>query len=436
MLPQEIIRIKRDAGELSYDVMQEFFQGYCLGKITDYQMSSMLMAIFFQGMSDQETANLTDIMIKSGTRLSWKNPELVADKHSTGGVGDKTSLIVLPLVTSCGVKVPMMAGRGLGHTGGTLDKLESICGTRVSLDTLEASSIVEQHGGVFMGQTDSFVPLDKKLYALRDVTSTVESIPLIVASILSKKISEGIRHLVMDVKYGSGAFMQKKSDALLLAKKLVQVSKLNGVKTICYLTSMDSCLGRSAGNRVEVEECFDIMSGKFEGLEDTLELSLELASCMVSMVYSDKKQKEIKQQMLDNLKSGKTLEKFKQILTCQGASSFAIDSKENMDMYDLVDVFPESVGYVSSIDVKGLGVAVVSLGGGRRNLEDKIDYRVGLVNVKKVGEYTDQSHPLVRVIFKKNQEDIQNIVDSVRSCFVVSSRKVRPLKLIWKRVES
>ncbi len=435
MLPQELIRLKRDGSSLSYDNIKEFFQGYCDGTIKDYQASSMLMAIFLQGMNDQETADLTDVMIKSGERLSWPHPEFVVDKHSTGGIGDKTSILVLPLVVCEGVKVPMMAGRGLGHTGGTLDKLESIPGVKVELDINKAKSIIEKYGGVFMGQSASFVPLDKKLYALRDVTSTIESIPLIVASILSKKISEGIQYLVMDVKYGSGAFMKTQAQAEELAKKLVQVSKLNKVTTVCYLTSMDQCLGRSAGNALEIKECIDIMNGNFEGVEDTLELSLELASCMVHLAYPNRNQEEIKQTMIKNLKTGKTLKRFNEILTCQGASSFAIDNNENTDMYDLVDVFPESSGYISSIDVKKLGLEVVALGGGRKILEDKIDHRVGLMNVGKVGEFVDSNNPLLKVKMKKNQPNQEEILDSVRSCFVLSDKKVRSPRLIWKKVE-
>ena len=435
MLPQELIRLKRDGVTLSYDEIHEFFQGYCDGKIRDYQVSSMLMAIFFKGMSDQETADLTDVMIKSGERLNWNNPEVVVDKHSTGGIGDKTSLLVLPLAACQGVKIPMMAGRGLGHTGGTLDKLESIPGVKVELGIDKAKDIIETCGGVFMGQTLSFVPLDKKLYALRDVTSTVESIPLIVASILSKKISEGIRYLVMDVKYGSGAFMKSRDEALVLAQKLVQVSKLNGVKTVCYLTSMEQCLGRYAGNSLEIKECMDILNGNFLGVEDTWELSLELASCMVCLVYPDRKQDEVKKSMLEDLKSGKVLEKFEKILTCQGACSFAIDDGANTDIYDLVDVFPDTDGYISSIDVKGLGLCVVGLGGGRRNLEDRIDHGVGILEVKKVGEFVDRKTPLLKIRYRKGQSDIQEISNSVRSCFTLSSSKVNPPVLIWKKVE-
>ncbi len=435
MLPQELIRLKRDGSTLSYDNIKEFFQGYCDGTIKDYQASSMLMAIYFQGLNDQETADLTDIMIKSGTQMNWSHPECVVDKHSTGGIGDKTSMLVLPLAACEGVKIPMMAGRGLGHTGGTLDKLESIPGVKVELDINKAISIVEKHGGVFMGQSATFVPLDKKLYALRDVTSTIESIPLIVASILSKKISEGIRYLVMDVKYGSGAFMADLNQAEQLAHKLVKVSSLHGDKTVCYLTSMEQCLGRAAGNALEIQECMDIMNGKFEGVEDTLELSLELASCMVHLVYPKRDQEEIKQVMLENLKSGKILKKFNEILACQGASSFAIDSNENTDLYDLVDVFSESSGYVSSINVKGLGLTVVALGGGRKTMEDLIDHRVGLMNIKKIGEFVDSNNPLLRVKLKKSQADRESILDSVRSCFVISDKKVCPPSLICKKVE-
>lgn len=311
MLAAEIIRLKRDGFSLQHDQMRSFFLD---PKTEDAQLSAMLMAMFLKGLTVEETAALTTIMRESGKVLDWRFAgKPVVDKHSTGGVGDKTSLIILPLCACFDVVVPMMSGRGLGHTGGTLDKLESLPGMNVFPTSDQAKKLILEHGGVFLGQTQELAPLDKKLYALRDVTGTVESISLITASILSKKLASGVQHLVMDVKFGSGAFMQTMNDSLRLAESIANVGRAAGLRLSCLLTSMDQPLGSYAGNANEVWECLEVMRGR--GPEDTKQLSLELSLEMLRLAGLNLSFNDLE----NKLASGDVYEKFCRIVAGQGA---------------------------------------------------------------------------------------------------------------------
>lgn len=403
-LPQEIIRRKRDGYRLSSGEIEEFFLGFRTGSVADYQMGAMLMAIYLKGMDFEETAALTKLMRDGGKVLSWDfPPERVVDKHSTGGIGDKTSLIIMPLATLEGLRVPMMAGRGLGHTGGTLDKLEAINGMTVYLPVDELMAIGEKYGGVFMGQTEEIAPIDKRLYSLRDVTGTIESIPLITASILSKKLAEGLGGLVMDVKFGSGAFMSKKDDALELAKMIAGVAKECGLALRVLLTSMNSPLGTSAGNALEVAECIDVMQGK--GPDSTRELVIELTAEMVKLAYPSRDMATIRRSLESHLDSGKVFEKFCQIIGAQKGDVSQLRDTSKLPAARLkVPVFADVSGCqsgsplkVSSINVRDLGLAVQELGGGRRLVADAIDPAVGLSGLKRVGDSLEVGEPIAIV---------------------------------------
>lgn len=401
-LPQETIRKTRQGEPLSGDELKSFFHGYLNNEVADYQVAAWLMAVLLKGLSRDETATLTRLMRDSGEVFSWDGPRShVVDKHSTGGVGDKTSLIILPLCVLEGLKMPMIAGRGLGHTGGTLDKLEAV-GWNVFPEPEEARRLVREIGGAFMGQTEHMVPLDRRLYALRDVTATVESIPLIVASILSKKLAEGLGNLVMDVKCGSGAFMKDFDDARKLAEELRIVGKACGLNVSCFLTDMSSPLGRFAGNALEVYECIQVLQGA--GPSSTRELSLELATEAVRLADPSRSPAEIKQNLSRHLDSGAAFELFKKLGREQGAQVKLLEQAESMlrAKYVLpVHAKPVPNGtqtrHVSAIDVRSLGLAVVQLGGGRRLQTDTIDPWVGLSDMLHVGASISDDEPLAFV---------------------------------------
>lgn len=396
VLPQEVIRKKRDGGSLSRSELAEFFGGYLKSDIADYQMGAMLMAITLNGMDPEETAALTEIMRDSGSVFDWGGDRAhTVDKHSTGGIGDKTSMILLPLAALEGVRVPMMAGRGLGHTGGTLDKLQSL-GIDVSLSPDQVRHQIAELGGVFMGQTEHTAPLDRKLYALRDVTATVEAPPLIVASILSKKLAEGLGGLVMDVKFGSGAFMTQQEDAARLARSLRQVGKACGVDVRCLLTDMNSPLGDSAGNALEIKECLDVLAGG--GPQQTRELSLVLAAEMVQLAYPEREMAEIRQRLEGHLKEGRALARFRDVVEAQGGDVTFVDEPERLARAKHAEPIKASrAGYVTDIDVRSLGLAVIELGGGRRLVTDEIDPWVGLTGLKRVGDLVEAGEPLALV---------------------------------------
>lgn len=418
LLPAQLIRLKRDGHEIPTETLREFVLGYTAGKITEYQMAAFLMAVFFRGMTPKEMNGYVQSIMDSGKQLKWEgHPRFLVDKHSTGGIGDKTSMILGPIVAAAGLSVPMMAGRGLGHTGGTLDKLESIPGFSVDLTIREFEEQVLDLGLAFIGQTPEICPADKKLYALRDVTGTVESTPLVCGSILSKKLAEGIRGLVLDVKFGDGAFFKDFSAAEHLAKSLKSIGENFGTKVSVFLTSMEQPLGRYAGNSLEIFECLEILSGNTsapQGIDlytDTRELSLQLAAEMLflsgkytSLATAYGKAKEI-------LESGKALQKWKEVCLRQGAfleklpiarHSFVIPARET--------------GFVSRFETEKIGYLNIKLGAGRIRLEDQLDPTAGIEFHAKVGHPIRKGEPLITLhgsdmsLLKSHADEAQELV--------------------------
>jgi pyrimidine-nucleoside phosphorylase len=396
----DILRKKRDGETLVDAEIDAFVRGAATGDWPDYQLSAMLMAIFQRGMSDAETARLTRSMADSGTRYRWDDiPGPKADKHSTGGVGDKTSLILAPLAAACGVIVPMMSGRGLGHSGGTLDKLESIPGFRVGLDESEMRVALKAIGVAMIGQTAQVAPADKKLYALRDVTATVECIPLITGSILSKKLSEGIDALVMDVKFGRGAFMKTKERASQLAETIARVGTANGVATEAVLNPMDEPLGRCVGNALEVVESIETLKGR--GPKDLTDLSVDLAARMVRMSQLAKTQSEAEAMVRRALADGRGLEKFRQIIAQQGGDPKVVDDYSLLPKAPYTKaILAEKDGVLRAIDAEKIGIGSTMLGAGRSKAEDRVDPAVGIVLRATSGQPLKRSTPILEVHYR------------------------------------
>lgn len=390
MIPQDVIRKKRDGEALSPEEINFFVAGVTNGSIADYQISALLMAIFIQGMNSEEQQALTEAMLQSGNILNFSDiPKPKADKHSTGGVGDKTSLLIAPLVASCDVCVPMISGRGLGHTGGTLDKLESIPGYRVNLSSREFKQVLDQVGYAMAGQTAELAPADKKLYALRDATATIEAIPLIVASIISKKGAAGLDAMVIDVKVGSGAFMRNEARATELAHSLVRTGNSCGIRTRALLTDMNQPLGSAVGNSLEVKECVEILRGEFqERARPVLELSLELAAHMLVLAETDQSISAARDRLQRALLSGKALECFRKNLEAQGGEPRVADDPESFLplVHQSVPVKAPRSGVVAQINATEIGHAVASMGGGRVRVEDTIDPAVGFLAEVKIGD--------------------------------------------------
>jgi pyrimidine-nucleoside phosphorylase len=395
MLIQELIKKKRDKIDLSTEEITSLIDGYVAGSVPDYQMSAFAMAVFFNGMTEVEKTALVQSMINSGERVEFeKSVRFVVDKHSTGGIGDKTSLILAPIVAACGGRVPMIAGRGLGHTGGTLDKLESIPGTKIFLSLDEFKKKTNELGLCYLGQTGQICPADKKLYALRDVTATVESLPLICASIMSKKIAEGISFLTLDVKYGAGAFMKTTQQAEELALALMEVGESNGVRVNTAITSMEQPLGRFIGNALEIKECVEIMKGASnqpEFYNETAELSIELAAMMISLGKGcDLTQ--ARAQATDALKSGRAYEVFEKVISAQGGDLSGIKIAKNTK-----DVLAPSDGHVAAINGEQLGYAAINLGAGRLKTTDPIDHSSGIECLVKIGSKVSKGEPIFRI---------------------------------------
>ncbi len=393
----DIIRKKRDGHALSPAEVEAFVAGVTSGAWPEYQASALLMAIVLRGMSGAETACLTRAMVHSGVKLDLSDvPGVKVDKHSTGGVGDKTSLVLAPLAAACGVVVPMMSGRGLGHTGGTLDKLESIPGFRVGLSLDEFRAALREVGCALIGQTGEIAPADRKLYALRDVTGTVESIPLITGSIMSKKIAEGIGALVMDVKCGRGAFMKTRPDARRLAESLVATGNANGVQTAALVTAMDVPLGRAVGNALEVIECLETLKGR--GPADLEALSVALAGRMLLLGGAAASAEEGEAKVRAALTSGRGLEKFRAVIARQGGDPRVVDD------YRLLPAAPERAlvraprsGYVLDLDAERIGRATMLLGAGRDRVEDTVDPGVGAIALAPRGQRVREGEAIVEV---------------------------------------
>ena len=393
----DIIRAKRDGEALSREAIDSFVRGVTDGSWEDYQTSALLMAIVLKGMDAVETAWLTDAMARSGDRVRLDHiPGIKVGKHSTGGVGDKVSIVLAPLAAACGVVVPKMSGRGLGHTGGTLDKLESIPGFRVALSLEDYKRILAEVGCCLISQTDTIAPADKKLYALRDVTSTVESLPLIASSVMSKKLAEGSDALILDVKCGRGAFMQRPADARALARSLVSIGTSAGVRTEAFITRMDVPLGRAVGNALEVAECIDVLSGR--GPADLTELIVRIASRMVLVGEKAGGDQEAESKVRAALTSGAAREKLKQMITWQGGDATVVEDTGKLPVARLShQVTAPRAGYVTSLDALLVGRAAVALGAGRDKKGDKVDLSAGILLLKKPGEPVTAGEPMLDV---------------------------------------
>jgi pyrimidine-nucleoside phosphorylase len=397
MLPQWIIEKKRDGAALSGEEIREFISRYAVGDIPDYQMAALAMAIFFRGMSFDEVTVLTDAMMRSGelidvSGLSWPT----ADKHSTGGIGDKVSLILAPLAACCGVGVPMLSGRGLGITGGTLDKLESIPGYRTDLAPHEFLAIIEKCGCAITGQTAELAPADKKLYSLRDVTGTVPSIPLISASIMSKKLAEGAANLVLDVKWGKGAFMKKLDDARELARTMVAIGNAMGRGMTAILTDMNQPLGRTAGNSLEVVETVEALQGN--GPQDMMDVTMKLTAEMLVLTGRAISQDDAFAMLDAKLASGEAFEKFKEMVTLQGGDASVLDDVSLLPQASIIDTLnADRAGYITAVDAELVGRAVLLLGGGRAQFTDQIDPAVGISEICKIGAQVSAGDSLMRL---------------------------------------
>jgi pyrimidine-nucleoside phosphorylase len=396
----DIIASKRDGRTLTREQIRYFVDGVTAGTLPDYQASALLMAILLRGMTAEETAWLTDAMVHSGVRVDLRDiPGVKVDKHSTGGVGDKTSLILAPLAAACGVPVPMMSGRGLGHTGGTLDKLEAIPGFRVNLSLEEMRAALRRVGCAMIGQTAEIAPADKKLYALRDVTATVESIPLISASIMSKKIAEGIDALVLDVKTGSGAFMKTEADSRRLAESLVSIGNASGVKTEAIITAMDAPLGCAVGNALEVIECLEVLKGR--GPKDLIDVSVELTARMLVLGKVADDIAAADEQARRAIASGAGLERFRRIIEIQGGDPKVVDDYRRLPhVADRHLVAASRDGYVAAIDAELVGRASVALGAGRDRVEDPVDPAVGIIVITKPGDAVRRGDGLLELHYR------------------------------------
>ncbi len=431
MNPVEIIRKKREGESLTSIEIKNIIDGFTKGKIPDYQFSAFLMAVFFKGMTTGETSVLTDSMLHSGKVVNLNSIKgYKVDKHSTGGVGDKTSLILAPIAAAAGVKVPMISGRGLGHTGGTLDKLESIPGFRTDLSLSEYKSILKRVGAVLIGQTKDIAPADKVIYSLRDVTATVESIPLITASIMSKKLAEGIDGLVLDVKTGSGAFMKNMKDAEELTASLVSTVRAFSKKVVAFITDMNQPLGTHIGNWLEVVECINIFKGEVKN--DLYELSTRLSGAMIYLANkaaSIEEGTKLSKQLIEN---GKAFDKFLEIVKAQGGDISFINNPGKYPSSKYHDkVFTEKHGYISKIDTYEIGMASLELGAGRKTKEDKIDPKAGIIFKVKIGTKVKKGD-IISELYSDSKEGIKLAKERISNAVTISKSKPSGIKLIKK----
>ncbi len=433
MRPQDIITKKRDGKRLSGEEINSFIRGVTDGSWADYQISAMIMAMYINELNSEEQSLITSAMLNSGVVLDFSDiPGPKADKHSTGGVGDKTSLIIAPLAAACGLTVPMISGRGLGHTGGTLDKLESIPGFKVSLTTGEFQRIVKLCGYAMSGQTADIAPADKKIYALRDATATVPTIPLIVASIMSKKLAEGLDALVLDVKTGNGAFMDDYQDAVRLAEALVQTGKSCGVKTRALITDMNQPLGAYIGNSLEVFECIEILKGKItEPAKSAWELSKELAAQMLVLSGISDDAEAARTLAETKLTSGHAFEKFCQNVSLQGGDPTIFDDPESLIDTNLVEspIVAAEDGYIAGIDTKEIGNSICIIGGGRLKAEDSVDPAVGFRCRVSVGDPI-RAGDVLGTLLCRNDSQADSVAARLKLAFSISSERPETLKLV------
>ena len=429
----DLILRKRGGDELSVEEIQYLINGYTTGEIPDYQMSAYLMATYFSGMTDRELSSFTDVMMASGAVLDLSDiPGVKVDKHSTGGVGDKTSLICAPIAAAAGVIVPMISGRGLGHTGGTLDKLESIPGFRTDLTIEQFRAMLTQHGLAFMGQTEEVAPADKRLYELRDVTGTVESISLIASSIMSKKMAEGCDALVLDVKVGHGAFMKKQVEARRLAQAMVGIGRRLNKKVQALITDMNQPLGFAVGNAVEVMEVSQTLQKA--GPADLTRLSLELAARMIFLARITPTLDEARKLAEDKLMDGSAYRKFKQVVQAQGGNPQALDRFELLpNATGMREILSPRAGYVSAIMAEDIGRASTMIGAGRARKEDVIDPAVGVILEVKVGEKVDAGAVLCRLYYT-GEDNLDEAADLVEDAFRISGNRPDDRELILEVV--
>jgi pyrimidine-nucleoside phosphorylase len=434
MLVVPLIERKRDGGALTAEEWSALIAEYTAGRVPDYQLSALLMAVVLRGLERHEVNALTQAMLASGARLSfdgWAVPRV--DKHSTGGVGDKVSLVLAPLVASCGVAVPMMSGRGLGHTGGTLDKLEAIPGFRTDLSLVDAKAQLQRLQCVLIGQTPEIAPADKRLYALRDVTGTVEAIPLISASIMSKKLAEGLNGLVLDVKRGSGAFMPELEDALELAQTMIALGSDHACPTVALLTAMDRPLGRACGNSLETEEAILALRG--EGPPDLMEVTYALAVEMLLLAGVEKSRADARRRLENALGAGMAAEKFERIIEAQGGNPKVVEDPAVLPQAGAVEVFdaPAS-GFVRRIEPRRVGRAIIAMGGGRTKVEDTVDPAVGFVITAKPGNRVSQGEPIASV-FAADARGIAIGMEALKEAVEIGEEPgAAPLPLVSHRV--
>lgn len=401
----DLIELKKSGYEFNEEQIQFIINGYVKEEIPDYQISALLMAICFIGLTRKETSLLTKAMAYSGEIMDFSDIHgVLVDKHSTGGVGDKTTLVLAPLVAACGAKIVKMSGRGLGHTGGTIDKLESIPGYQVFKTKKDVIKQVNEIGIAMIGQTDSLVPADKKLYALRDVTGTVSCIPLIASSIMAKKIASGADTILIDVKYGNGAFMQTKKEAIFLAQTMIEIGKDFHKDTMTVISDMNQPLGYAIGNSLEVIEAIETLKGK--GPKDLTELCLDMGSLMLVQAHLYKDRKEAYSVLKNVLNNGQALDKLKQVVSRQGGDvSYIENTALFLRTSVIINLTSRKSGYVKAIDAKKLGIVTMMLGGGRMTKEDTIDHSVGLVLNKKIGDYIEEDELLMKVYCQETLDD-------------------------------
>ena len=433
MLAHRLIERKRDGGKLDSGEWRALVMAYAAGHVPDYQMSAFLMACFLKGMDRAETAALTDAMLNSGVTFELAKlgkPRL--DKHSIGGVGDKVSLVLAPLVSALGIAVPMVSGRGLGHTGGTLDKLESIPGFRTDLTIAAAHEQLRDLGCVLMGQTAEIAPADRKMYALRDATSTVESIPLIASSIMSKKLAEDLTGLVIDIKLGSGAFLASFEQEVELAKEMIDLGESHGCPVVALFTAMDRPLGRACGNALEVEEALATLNG--EGPDDLVEVTIALSAEMLVLAGLARDQDSARAELLEALRSGRAADQFRRIIERQGGNPNVLDDPALLPQAKECELYPAARrGIVQRVEPRAIGRGIIALGGGRTTMADTIDPSVGFVITVKPGDVVEAGEPLAS-IYARDKAGIERGRATLRSAITIGDEAEPPLKLVSHRV--
>ena len=428
----DIIEKKRDGGTLSKEEIDFFVKGYTDGSIPDYQASALAMAILFRDMSKEETANLTDAMMHSGDTIDLSPIKgIKVDKHSTGGVGDKTSLVLGPLVASCGAKLAKMSGRGLGHTGGTLDKMESVPGTSVSVSEEDFIKQVNSIGIAIIGQTAEIDPADKKLYALRDVTGTVESIPLIASSIMSKKLASGADTILLDVKFGSGAFMKTIDRARLLARTMVDIGTSLHRDTRAILTDMDEPLGMAVGNNLEVKEAIATLQGK--GPKDLVELVVTAGAIMLEQAKLVSGYEEGRKRIQKAIEDGSGFNKLVELFAAQGGDvSYLLDPSKFPVARNIIPVYAHKEGYIARIDSLTIGVTSMKLGGGRATMDDVIDMSAGIVLAKKIGDHVNEGELIATL--HTNKEEVEPLYEDVQNAFLIQKEKPSPRPIVFEYI--